>query len=69
MKGNGLEIHATESKYQEEKGRTQLWWLPNCPRYGHFEQKTKVKENKYSASLVSSYIELFDEFSTENPLF
>ena len=62
-------IHATESKYQEEKGRTHLWWLPNCPRYGHFEQKTKVKENKYSASLVSSYIELFDEFSTENPLF
>lgn len=48
MKGNGLEINPTESKYQEEKGR----WLPNCPRYGHFEQKSKIKENKYSDSLV-----------------
>ena len=53
MKGNGLEfMPLSKNTYQEEKGRTHLWWLPNCPRYGHFEQKSKVKENKYSDSLV-----------------
>ena len=53
MKGNGLEFMLLNQNTKRKRaGLNRLWWLPNCPRYGHFEQKSKVKENKYSDSLV-----------------